>query len=189
MSSPPYAPAARASLDGMAMGDAFGDSWFTLSGENVEEQWAARRLRPTPWQPLGAWFRGDPKVAAEQARLSALATHAHPEAVAGVVAVAVAAALAAAGAGHDAPVRAEFLREVAASVLGSGWRVSAPDTVPFALWAAAGHLDDVPEALWQTVGGWRDRGARGDSRVERVDARAASSAGPFPADHVTTRLP
>ncbi|MFJ7270964.1 ADP-ribosylglycohydrolase family protein [Streptomyces sp. NPDC099050] len=266
MNSPPYARSARASLDGLVTGDAFGDSWFTLSGDNVEEQWAARTLRPTPWRwtddsamafvlfahltvhgevrpgalarefaaeyardsgrkygasmhevlerigagedwrsvttgqfdgqgsygngaamrvaPLGAWFGGDPEEAAGQARLSATATHAHPEAVAGAVAVAVAAALAAASTGHDAPVRAEFLREVAgyvpdsevgsglrvaadlpagtpvgraASVLGSGWRISAPDTVPFALWSAAGHLDDLPEALWQTVGGWGDR--------------------------------
>nr|WSX48192.1 ADP-ribosylglycohydrolase family protein [Streptomyces sp. NBC_00974] len=266
MNSPPPARAAHAALDGLVMGDAFGDSWFTLSGENVEEQWEARRLRPTPWlwtddsamafvlfahlrnhgevrpgelarefaaeyerddgrkygpsmhgvlrrigegedwrsvtsgqfegqgsygngaamrvAPLGAWFHDDPKAAAEQARLSALATHAHPEGVAGAVAVAVAAALAAAGARQVAPSRTEFLREVAAyvprsdvgsglrvaaglpertsvrhaaSVLGSGWRISAPDTVPFALWSAAGHLDDLPEALWQTVAGWGDR--------------------------------
>ncbi|MGW6706797.1 ADP-ribosylglycohydrolase family protein [Streptomyces sp. NPDC054956] len=264
--APAVPAAARASLDGLVTGDAFGDSWFTLSGEDVEGQWAARRTRPTPWlwtddsamafvlfrhlashgevrpgdlarefaaeydrdsgrkygpsmhgvlrrigdgedwhavtteqfggqgsygngaamrvAPLGAWFRDDPAVAAEQARLSALATHAHPEAVAGAVAVAVAAALAAAGRGHVALPRGEFLLEVAArvpdsdvrsglrvaagfsartsvrhaaSVLGSGWRISAPDTVPFALWSAAGHLDDLPEALWQTVAGWGDR--------------------------------
>ncbi|MER6785218.1 ADP-ribosylglycohydrolase family protein [Streptomyces sp. NPDC000658] len=134
--------------------------------------------------PLGAWFREDLTAAREQARLSALTTHAHPEAVAGAVAVAVAAALAAAGAGVEAPAREDFLREVAAhvpdgdvrsgllvaaglpghtsvrhaaSVLGSGTLISAPDTVPFALWSAAGHLDDLTEALWQTVGGWGDR--------------------------------
>jgi ADP-ribosylglycohydrolase len=100
------------------------------------------------------------------------------------VAVAVAAALAAAGEGRQAAPRTEFLREVAshvpesdvrsgllvaanfsertsvrhaASVLGSGTLISAPDTVPFALWSAAGHPDDLPEALWQTVAGWGDR--------------------------------
>lgn len=54
------------------------------------------------------------------------------------------------GAGED-------WRGVTAEQLGSGWRISAPDTVPFALWPAAGHPDGLPEALWQTVGGWGDR--------------------------------
>ncbi|WP_086783808.1 ADP-ribosylglycohydrolase family protein [Streptomyces caniscabiei] len=257
---------ARAGLDGLVMGDAFGDSWFTRSDEDAEALWASREPRPRPWPwtddsamafvlfahltthgevrpdalaaefaaeydrdpargygpsmhsvlrgiheggdwrdvttarfggqgshgngaamrvaPLGAWFRDDLPAAREQARLSALTTHAHPEAVAGAVAVAVAAALAAAAEGPDAPPRAEFLREVAdhvpdsdvrarllvaaafpdrtsvrhaASVLGSGTLISAPDTVPFALWSAAGHLDDLTEALWQTVAGWGDR--------------------------------
>lgn len=259
-------PPAHASLDGLVMGDAFGDSWFARSDEPAEEQWAARELRPEPWPwtddsamacvlfahlmtygeirpgdlarefaaeydhdpgrkygpsmhgvlrrigegedwqavttgqfggqgsygngaamrvaPLGAWFRDELATAAEQARLSALATHAHPEAVAGAVAVAIAAALAASSAGQDTPPRADFLRAVAshlpdtdvrsgllvaanfpghtsvrhaASVLGSGTLISAPDTVPFALWSAAGHLNDLPEALWQTVAGWGDR--------------------------------
>ena len=34
---------AHAGLDGLVMGDAFGDSWFTRSDENAEEQWAAGR--------------------------------------------------------------------------------------------------------------------------------------------------
>ncbi|MGW0876244.1 ADP-ribosylglycohydrolase family protein [Streptomyces sp. NPDC002740] len=161
-----------------------GEDWRAVTtgqfgGQGSYGNGAAMRVAP-----LGAWFMDDLAAAREQARLSALATHAHPEAVAGAVAVAVAAALAAAGAGGDAPARASFLREVAshlpdsdvrsgllvaagfpertsvrhaASVLGSGTLISAPDTVPFALWSAAGHLDDLPEALWQTVGGWGDR--------------------------------
>ncbi|WP_020125933.1 ADP-ribosylglycohydrolase family protein [Streptomyces sp. 303MFCol5.2] len=161
-----------------------GEDWRAVTtgqfgGQGSYGNGAAMRVAP-----LGAWFRDDLAAAREQARLSALATHAHPEAVAGAVAVAVAAALAAAGAGRDAPARDAFLREVAshlpdsdvrsgllvaaglperasvrhaASVLGSGTLISAPDTVPFALWSAAAHLDDLPEALWQTVGGWGDR--------------------------------
>ncbi|MCX4816180.1 ADP-ribosylglycohydrolase family protein [Streptomyces sp. NBC_01239] len=161
-----------------------GEDWQAVTtgqfgGQGSYGNGAAMRVAP-----LGAWFRDDLKVAAEQARLSALTTHAHPEAVAGAVAVAVAGALAAAGTGQQAAPRAEFLREVAsqvpdsdvrsgllvaanlpgrtsvrhaASVLGSGTLISAPDTVPFALWSAAGQLDDLPEALWQTVAGWGDR--------------------------------
>ncbi|MGW7333163.1 ADP-ribosylglycohydrolase family protein, partial [Streptomyces sp. NPDC054840] len=45
----------------------------------------------------------------------------------------------------------------AAELLGSGRRISAPDTVPFALWCAAGEPDDVAEALWRTLEGWGDR--------------------------------
>ncbi|SCD44177.1 ADP-ribosylglycohydrolase [Streptomyces sp. DvalAA-14] len=311
-------PHAHASLDGLVMGDAFGDSWFTRSDEPAEQQWAARRPRPAPWPwtddsamafvlfahlvthgeirpaalaaefaaeytrdpgrkygpsmhgvlrrigegedwravttaqfggqgswgngaamrvaPLGAWYGADLAAAGEQARLSAAVTHAHPEAIAGAVAVAVAAALAAASAGHGAPPRADFLREIAAhlpdsdvrarlrvaarfpdrtsvrhaaSVLGSGTLISAPDTVPFALWSAAGQLDDLPEALWQTVGGWgrpghdlrdrrgrrrgahRDRGAcgglaagpRGHSRLERLGPPCGGAG----ADRLTVR--
>ncbi|GAA4997885.1 hypothetical protein GCM10025734_30800 [Kitasatospora paranensis] len=39
----------------------------------------------------------------------------------------------------------------AARVLGNGSRVSAADTVPFALWAAARNLGDFPRAIWDTV--------------------------------------
>ncbi|SER68862.1 ADP-ribosylglycohydrolase [Streptomyces sp. yr375] len=172
------------SMHGVLRRVAEGEDWRAVTtgqfgGQGSYGNGAAMRVAP-----LGAWFRDDLAVAREQARLSALATHAHPEAVAGAVAVAVAAALAAAGEGREAPPRAAFLEEVAsyvpdsdvrsgllvaarfpehtsvrhaASVLGSGRLISAPDTVPFALWSAAGHLDDLPEALWQTVGGWGDR--------------------------------
>ncbi|MER5866049.1 ADP-ribosylglycohydrolase family protein [Kitasatospora sp. NPDC002040] len=133
--------------------------------------------------PLGAWFADDLDRVVEQARLSALVTHFNPEAVAGAIAVAVAAALAVRSRGQVAPGRAEFLTEVAARlpdsdvrsglriaarfpaetsvrhaavVLGSGLRISAPDTVPFALWCAAGEPDDLPGAIWHTLGGWGD---------------------------------
>ena len=36
-------------------------------------------------------------------------------------------------------------------MLGNGSRITAPDTVPFALWCAARHIDDYAEALWTTV--------------------------------------
>jgi ADP-ribosylglycohydrolase len=35
--------------------------------------------------------------------------------------------------------------------VGNGSQVSAQDTVPFALWSAAQHLNNYEEALWQTV--------------------------------------
>ncbi|MEU7019205.1 ADP-ribosylglycohydrolase family protein [Streptomyces sp. NPDC046203] len=133
--------------------------------------------------PLGAWHAADLDAVAEQAARQAVVSHHHPEAVAGAVAVALAAALAARGRGERAPARPDFLRAVAdrlpdsdvrsmvriaarmpertsvrhaAEVLGSGYRMSGPDTVPFALWCAAGHLDDLHEGLWVTVAGRGD---------------------------------
>ncbi|OKJ63666.1 hydrolase [Streptomyces sp. CB02009] len=133
--------------------------------------------------PLGAWHAADLDVVAEQAARQSAVSHHHPEAVAGAVAVALAAALAARSRGGPAPARPEFLGDVAArlpdgdvrsglriaarmpertsvrhaaEVLGSGYRMSGPDTVPYALWCAAGHLDDLHEGLWLTVAGRGD---------------------------------
>jgi ADP-ribosylglycohydrolase len=41
-------------------------------------------------------------------------------------------------------------------IIGSGYQVSAQDTVPFALWCAARHLDNYPDALWTTATGLGD---------------------------------
>jgi ADP-ribosylglycohydrolase len=134
--------------------------------------------------PLGAYFADDPRQLAEQARLSAEVTHAHPEGQAGAVAVAAAAAWMARRHGRPegtdsrdlmafaldctpAGETNEGLRaaldlplerpvQEAASTLGNGSRVLAADTVPFTLWCAARHWRDYPEALWNTVRGGGD---------------------------------
>jgi ADP-ribosylglycohydrolase len=252
--------AATRSLHGLALGDAFGETWFFRPAGEVESLIRARVLRSGPWPwtddtamalpvyrmlrergridqdalarafatgyaaephrnygpsmhgvlhaigagepwaevvrrqfdgmgswgngaamrvaPLGAWFAGDLDRAAEQAARQAEVTHAHPEAAAGAVAVALAAASAVRGTGPrdllDAVIAgtpdgevASRLRRVArrpftsdplwiASEVGSGSRISAPDTVPFAIWCAARHLDDLVEALWATASGGGD---------------------------------
>ncbi|MFC0106422.1 ADP-ribosylglycohydrolase family protein [Kibdelosporangium aridum] len=121
--------------------------------------------------PVGAYFPLD--EVADQAIKSAVVTHAHPEAAAGAVAVAVATALSINGVTGselldevidrvpDGLVR-EGLRRAqrigfevdprnAAGTLGNGSKLSAPDTVPFVVWSAARRLDDLVEALWDTV--------------------------------------
>ncbi|WP_354643158.1 ADP-ribosylglycohydrolase family protein [Kitasatospora camelliae] len=263
---PARTAAASDSLEGLALGDAFGDRWFQTDVDRAAAEHAARIARKAPWHwtddtamalvllrhltdrgevhqdalarefaaaytadparkygpsmhrvmrevhagadwrtvtagmfggqgshgngaamrvaPLGAWFAADGlDRVAEQAERSALTTHFHPEAVAGAVAVALGSALAVRSRGRVAPGRGEFLGAIAerlpesevrsglrlaarfpagtsvrhaAVVLGSGHLVSAADTVPFALWCAAGRLDSLPEALWETVGGWGD---------------------------------
>jgi ADP-ribosylglycohydrolase len=133
--------------------------------------------------PLGAYFHADLPLVVEQAALSATVTHTHQEAVDGAIAVAVAAALAASGREHAPLPAAEFLGRVAehvpagvirsgveaaarvdtatpswhaADVLGNGQRIRCSDTVPFALWTAAVHLDDYEAALWATAAGLGD---------------------------------
>jgi ADP-ribosylglycohydrolase len=51
----------------------------------------------------------------------------------------------------------DYKVETAVAVLGNGTKVSAQDTVPFALWCAARHLNDFEAAMWTTVSGWGDR--------------------------------
>ncbi|MFH9615727.1 ADP-ribosylglycohydrolase family protein [Streptomyces pratensis] len=125
--------------------------------------------------PLGARFHADLGRAAEQAALSAVVTHAHREGVAGAVAVAVAAALSVRGEftleavavrTPEGLVRDGVLRAAelpfatepwkAADILGSGRRIRADDTVPFALWTAARHQGDLETALWATAEGFGD---------------------------------
>jgi ADP-ribosylglycohydrolase len=129
--------------------------------------------------PLGGFFADDLKRAADEARVSALVTHTHPEGIAGAIAVAIAAAVAwqirNAPENHrikqffDAVLEftpesktrrgiqiasqtpANVAVEAVAKALGNGSLVTAPDTVPFALWSAAHHLDHYVGALKQTI--------------------------------------
>jgi ADP-ribosylglycohydrolase len=123
--------------------------------------------------PLGAYFADDLDAVVEQATRSAQVTHAHPEAAAGAVAVAVAAALAVRGVRAadlidgvvartpDGDVASRLRRisgipfttsaKSVAAAVGCGALISAPDTVPYAIWCAARHLDDLVETLWTTA--------------------------------------
>jgi len=135
--------------------------------------------------PVGAFFAEDMDSVISEACASAEVTHAHPEAIAGAIAVAVAAAWAwRLRESSVVPSKEEFFNLIlplvpesevhskiriardlwekipvqsAVSVLGNGTGISAQDTVPFALWCAAQHLDNYEEALWLTVSGLGDR--------------------------------
>jgi ADP-ribosylglycohydrolase len=134
--------------------------------------------------PLGAYFADDLSRVVEEAELSAEVTHAHAEGIAGAIAVAVAAATAWLSRGLSPPrTPRDFLEMVvshvpagkvrdgiqssielsedlapqdAARILGNGSRVTALDTVPFAIWCAARYLDDFEEALWNVAGALGD---------------------------------
>ncbi len=130
--------------------------------------------------PLGAWFADDLDRVVIEARASATVTHAHPEGQAGAVAIAIAAAVAANQRGRSSDLAAEAIFDAvlkytpagetragivrartltdattqqAAATLGSGFLVTAPDTVPFAIWSATRHLHNYVEAIVETVAG------------------------------------
>lgn len=147
--------------------------------------------------PLGAYFAEDLDEVVDQARASAEVTHAHPEGQAGAIAVALAAAWACDSQGRtgremlavvldrtpDGLTREGLRRasslgfdrsiEEAVSLLGNGSRITSPDTVPFALWCAARHLDDYVEALWSTV----SAGGDNDTNCAIVGGIVALSSG------------
>jgi len=172
------------SMHGVLAAIGEGESWRAVTRRQFEGQGSWGNGAAMRVAPLGAWY-ADADVAdvVAEAGYSAQTTHAHPEAVAGAVAVAVAAWIAARSRGERAPDPVGFLTEVAAytpesdvasgvraaarlpgeasvphavSVLGNGLRISAPDTVPFALWTAARHLDALDDALWETARGMGD---------------------------------
>ncbi len=167
-----YGSGARDILAGIAAG---GD-WRELAGAAFGGAGSKGNGGAMRVAPVGAYFADDPEAAADNARRSARVTHAHPEGQAGAIAVALAAAAAARGrdplaaALESTPpgetrtglATAAGLPAVtpvthAAAKLGNGSRVTAPDTVPFALWCAARHRGDFAETLWATVTGGGDR--------------------------------
>jgi ADP-ribosylglycohydrolase len=165
--------------------------------------------------PVGAYWADDWDRVVDEARRSAVVTHAHPEGQAGAIAVAVAAAWAvrraageATGTGaelldaalayappgetrrgleHARALSPDLSVDTAARLLGNGSRVTSPDTVPFALWCAARHLDHFEEALWATVSGLGDR----DTTCAIVGGVVALAVGPagLPTDWLAAREP
>jgi ADP-ribosylglycohydrolase len=198
-----YAGGAKKLLTRIACGEDWRSAALALFGGGSFGNGAAMRAAP-----IGGYFKGDPVRAAEEARLSAVITHAHPEGQAGAIAVAAAAAIAS---GQERPFPREYLREILPVVpgsltrerieeamdipgedlssavrrLGTGTYVSAQDTVPFCLWSAAHHLHDFSEALWWTVSGLGDR----DTTCAIVGGIVALSSRRIPAEWLRKREP
>lgn len=132
--------------------------------------------------PVGAYFADDLDRAVTEARASAAVTHAHPEGQAGGIAIAVGAAMAWRTRDDSADAKG-FLEQVyaltpdgttrdgigralevgpaatapdVAIALGSGQKLLASDTVPYALWCAGRYLNNFEEALWSTAAGLGD---------------------------------
>lgn len=163
--------------------------------------------------PLGSYFADDLDAVVEEARRSAIVTHAHPEGQAGAIAVAVAAAViwqtreddvsgaiermfdevlarTPAGETHKGIAKARTLIdgdsvERAVSALGNGSGVSSQDTVPFCLWCVARHPRDYAEAMWTTVSGLGDR----DTTCAIVGGIVAAGEVEIPAEWIAAREP
>ena len=155
-----------------------GTPWPIAAAAAFDGQGSAGNGAAMRAAPLGAWHADSTARAAAQAARAAEVTHAHPDGIAGGVAVAVAAATAAAARlGGHRPAPGQLLAAVAVATepghvrdglelagrlagrtaaeaaheLGCGARAMAADTVPFALWVAARHLDDFPAAVTACV--------------------------------------
>ncbi|XVV17733.1 ADP-ribosylglycohydrolase family protein [Actinoplanes sp. CA-131856] len=145
-----------------------GEPWFEVTHRQFDGKGSWGNGAAMRVAPLGAFFADNLDQVRTEAVRSSQVTHAHPEAAAGAVAVALAAALNVnerldlseiAGRVGGTEV-GRGLRQVAAldtdprkvaAVVGCGRRMSAPDTVPFALWCAARHPGDLAAALWATA--------------------------------------
>ena len=198
-----YARGATWLLGKIAAGADWREISPTLFGSGSYINGAAMRTAP-----IGGYFSGNPSRAAKEAQLSAVVTHAHPEGQAGAIAVAAAAAIAV---NEPRPTGQEFLTatlefvpdsltqqriQQAAEIpadrildaireLGTGYKVSAQDTVPFCLWIAAHHLDNYEEAQWWTVEGMGDL----DTTCAIVGGIVALSAREIPATWLARREP
>ncbi len=157
-----------------------GESWRDASNRAFDGQGSLGNGGAMRAAPIGAYFADESyETIAEQARLSAEVTHSHPEGIAGAVGIAIAAGWAArsnairrqplpgelfstvlayvppgqtkAGIERAARLNLDCWQHYAAEKLGNGGLVTSADTVPFALWVAARHIDDFTEALWTTV--------------------------------------
>ncbi|MCY1018110.1 ADP-ribosylglycohydrolase family protein [Pyxidicoccus sp. MSG2] len=187
--------------------------WHEVSSEVFEGQGSMGNGGAMRVAPLGAYFAGDLARVVAEARASAEVTHMHPEGQAGAIAIAVAAAWACEWSRTRVPAKQLFdvvldatpagatrqgveaarawpldaSPSSAARTLGSGQKVISEDTVPFAVWCAARHLDSYEEALWCTVAGFGDR----DTTCAIVGGIVALSAGhaSIPATWLAAREP
>ena len=133
--------------------------------------------------PIGAYFAEAMDDVAQEASRSAQVTHSHRKLSAGYCRCCRSSMGMALRLCHERPDRATFLDallpfipesgvrpksrrardisertsvESVAAMLGSGYAISAQDTVPFVLWCAGEGLADYEEALWLTVRGLGD---------------------------------
>lgn len=162
----------------LLMDPQYSADWATLASSMFDGQGSFGNGSAMRVAPIGAYFYDNMKLVVENAQHSSITTHTHIEGIAGAIAVAVGAAQATRfkeqGIKPDSKSFWEVIlahtpdskvkntlnkainlsdasSEQAAKILGNGWDISAPDTVPFALWIAINYMTNYEEALWQTI--------------------------------------
>lgn len=156
-----------------------GASWQVTSHEAFEGAGSKGNGGAMRVAPVGAYFFDDMERVIRGAETSCMVTHSHPEAIAGAIAVAVAAAAATRlRENRNSHASARLLEQVlqhtpdsevkeglvlasqlskdtptreTALALGNGSLVTAPDTVPLAIWCAAHHLHDYRSAVLTAI--------------------------------------
>ena len=174
-----YGMTTRAVLKHISQGETWREaSNAVFGGEGSFGNGGASRV-----PPLGAFYADDLSQVVEQALLSAVVTHSHPESVAGTIAVAVATALAWQLRSKQEISRKMFLEksaayvpksevhekliaaceleksvsvQEAASILGNGSKPTAQTTVPFAIWCASDFRQSFSDAVWTALEGQGD---------------------------------
>ncbi|MEO1517516.1 MAG: ADP-ribosylglycohydrolase family protein [Bacteroidota bacterium] len=162
-----------------------GEQWQTASSSAFDGMGSMGNGAAMRVSPIGAYFYDDLDAVKTMAAQSAHVTHAHPEATAGAMAVSLATALVTKAHINDKMLSAENLIEQVAQglpdsdtrskirkslqvptsyrmetirqILGNGERMTAQDTVPFAIWCAAHYRQDFSQALWKAVAALGDR--------------------------------
>lgn len=164
---------------------AAGGNWKTVASNVFEGMGSMGNGSAMRVSPIGAYYYDDLEKVKTLARLSAEVTHTNIEAITGAVAVAVATALATqirlklasftpntfiekiveqladsdtkAKINKSLHIPIHYNIETVKTILGNGSKIMAQDTVPFAIWCAAHHLDHFENALWKAVSVLGDR--------------------------------
>lgn len=159
-----------------------GESWQAVSQGVFDGMGSMGNGAAMRAGPIGAYFGEDIDAVITQARLSAEVTHANEEGICGAIAVALMANFAS---WHKNEITAADCFEyvlnylpasdtkakiakaatlsstcdvrTATAILGNGTKLTAQDTVPFALWCAAHQRADFEAAMWRAVNGLGDR--------------------------------
>lgn len=162
-----------------------GGNWKTISRGVFEGMGSMGNGASMRVGPIGAFYFDDLTKVKFLAEQSAEITHSHIEGISGAIAVAVATAMATRMKIEGISLKPiEFLEsiicempdtdtrsklkkaisvpytyniETVSTILGNGSKIIAQDTVPFAIWCAAHHLDDFGEAIWKAVSILGDR--------------------------------